>query len=84
MESEISEGQRKIEEKVKEIASHEGKEITDMVWESGQNDTFTLLVKTGSNKNTLRSIPREQIEDYPGKVGIAVLESNLKGLVASL
>lgn len=84
MESEISEGKNQIEEKIREIASQEGKEIAEMVWEAGENDTFTLLVKADSNKNSLRSIPREQIEDYPGKVDTAVFESNLREWVASL
>jgi hypothetical protein len=82
------EGSLLIEAEVKRAYLENNKVVESIFWEPeiianviGSN-IYNLHVQSNGKTATLKKIPRESIEDYPGRVGNEVLNAYIKELAA--
>jgi hypothetical protein len=87
MANEIYEGQFQIEETLRELLNSLGLKLDEVEWRLESSDVqrnfdlYTLRVMAGGEKHSIQGIPREQIEDYPGRAETEILNSHLVELV---
>lgn len=80
------EGARQIEGKVRKEFALNGKQVDSVKWNverGGELSNFsshTLYVTSKGKEFTLKDIPDERLEDYPGVVGNEVLDAYIMQL----
>ena len=85
--TDLENGARKVEEKITELCGSRNKNLEKFEWNDGMGldnrESQKLTSCIDGKKVSLLNIPTEQIEDYPGGVGIEILEAHIFALVDS-
>lgn len=82
------EGAKLIIARANAIAIEKGVEIADYIWnqrrgiDNGENHALEL--KSNSGKTVRASFSREELEDYPGRVGTEKTDSKLRKMIDEL